>query len=125
MIAIGRRAPGRVKAGRYVRTGGVATGKEFGHSPQRLPTARYSRTDRPDGKVNERCSFVVSHSLQSDEHNYRPLLFGQCGESALQIAKFEPRGLTGRNRQAPVRFLQFGAGALARLPAREADILMV
>jgi hypothetical protein len=103
----------------------VATGKEFGHSAQGLPTARNSRTDRPDGKVYERCGFVVSHSLQPDEQNYRPLLFGQCGESALQIAKLEPHGLIGRNRRAPVRFLQFGAGALTRLPASEAYILMM
>jgi hypothetical protein len=103
----------------------VATGKEFGHSAQGLPTARNSRTDRPDGKVYERCSFVVSHSLQSDEQNYRPLLFGQCGESALQIAKLEPHGLIGRNRRVPVKFLQLGAGALARLPASVTYILMV
>lgn len=125
MIAIGCPAPGRFKICRDVRTGGVATGKEFGHLAQRLPTARNPRTDCPDGKVYERCSFVVSHSIQSDEHNYRPLLFRQFGESALEIAKLEPRGLVGRNRQAPVRFLQFGAGALARLPAGETDILMV
>jgi hypothetical protein len=125
MIAIGRRGPRGVKTCRHVRTGGVAAGKEFGHLAQRLPTARNSRTDRPDGKVYERCGFVVSHSLQSDEQYYRPLLFRQCGESALQIAKLEPHGLIGRNRRAPVRFLQFGAGALARLPASETDILMM
>ena len=103
----------------------MATGKEFGHVAQGFPTARNSRTDRPDGKVYERCGLVVSHSLQSDEQNYRPLLFGQRRESALQIAKLEACGLIGRNRQVPVRFLQFGAGALARLPPTEADILMV
>src|ERR1700751_2093995 len=97
MIAIGCRAPWRGKTCRHVRTGGVATGKEFGHLAQRLPTARNSRTDRPDGKVYERCSLVVSHSLHPDEQDYRPLLFRQCGESALQIAKLEPRGLIGRN----------------------------
>ena len=103
----------------------MAAGKEFGHFAQGLPTARNSRTDRPDGKVYDRCRFVVSHSLQSDEQNYRPLLFRQCGESALQIAKPEPHGLIRRNREAPGRFLQFVAGALARLPASEADMLMV
>ena len=125
MIAIGCRAPGRVQTWRHVRARGVATGKEFGHSAQGLPTARNSRTDRPDRKVYKRCGFVVSHSLQSDEHNYRPLLFRQSGESALQIAKLETRGLIGRNRQGPVGFLQFGVGALTRLAAREADMLMV
>ena len=125
MIAIRCPALGRVKTCRHVRTGRVATGKEFGHVAQGFPTARNSRTDRPDGKLYERCSFVVSHPLQSDEHNYRPLLFRQCRESALQIAKLKAPGLIGRNGQAPVRFLQFVAGALARLPASKANILMV
>jgi len=61
-------------------------------------------------------SFVVSHSLQSDEKNYRPLLFRRRPESALQIAKLEPHGLIRRNpRGAREVFAIRLAGALARL----------
>jgi hypothetical protein len=103
----------------------MPTGKELGHHSQALPTARDSRADRPDGEVPQRCDFVVSHALQSDEQNYRSLLLGQFGESAFQIAKLEPQGLIGRERQAGVTFLQFDAGALACVTASVADVLMV
>src|SRR5271165_381284 len=125
MIPIARRAPGEIRNCRNGGMSGMPTGEELGHHPQALTTARYSRADRPDGEVRQRCDFVVTHALQSDEQNYRPLLLGQFGESAFQIAKLEPRGLIGRERQARATFLQFDAGALARVAASVADVLMV
>jgi hypothetical protein len=120
---------GRARDGNSVCRGagasGMPTGKEFGHHTQALATAGNSRTDRPDGDVRQQCGFVVWHALQSDEQNYRALLFGQLGESAFQIANLEPDGLIRRKRQARLTFLQFGAGALARFAASEADISMV
>ena len=49
----------------------------------------------------------------------------QLGDSALQIAQFEPDSLIGRERQTRVALLQFDAIALARRLAGEADILVV
>lgn len=124
MIPIARRTPGAFVC-RDPGASEMPTGKEFGHYTQALTTARYSRTDCPDGEVCQRCCFVVSHALQSDKQDHRPLLLGQFGESAFQIAKLESQGLVGRERQARVTFLQFGAGALARVAASVADVLMV
>jgi hypothetical protein len=106
----------------------MPTGKEFGHRTQRLAPARNSRTDRSDRKVDQRCRFLVSQTFQSDEQNYRPLLLGQFGESPLQITKLEPGDLIGRKRRGRMTFLPFlpfRAGALARVAASKADMLMV
>ena len=53
------------------------------------------------------------------------MLLGQLGESALQIAKLEPHSLSRRERRARITFLQFDARALARVPASEAEMLVV
>ena len=83
------------------------------------------RAHRSDRQVYNRCGFLVPHPLQPEEQDYRPLLLGQLGESALQIAKFEPRSLRRRERQARVTLLQMDARVLARVLANEAKVLVV
>jgi hypothetical protein len=88
-------------------------------------TARNSRTDCADWEVYNRCGFIVSHPLQSHEADHRPLLLGQFGEGALQIAKLQTRNLIRRERQRRAALLFFDAVSFARLPANAADVLMV
>ena len=50
---------------------------------------------------------------------------GKDDYRALQVAKFEPHSLSGRERQAQVTLLQFDAGALPRGLTDDADMLVV
>jgi hypothetical protein len=118
----GRRA---IQSRRRAQTSGMPTGEEPSHLAQAFAAARNSRTDSSDWCVYNRCGFFVSHSLHADEQDYRPLLFGEPGESALQIAKLQIRNLRQRERQTWAKLLLFDAGLLARLAANAADMLIV
>ena len=100
-------------------------GEKPSHHTQGFATARNSRPHRSDRQVYNRSGFLVSHPLQPDEQDYRPLLLGQLGESALQIAKLEPHRLSRGERRARITFLQFDAGPLARVSASQAEVLVV
>jgi len=103
----------------------VPTGKEPGHGTQGFTATSNSRTDCPDRDIYDRCGFIVTHTLQSDEQNHRPLLLGEFGHGAFQIAKLEPHRLIGRERQTRVGFLPFHTDTLPRISASVADVLMV
>src|SRR5215469_6484976 len=99
--------------------------KEFGHCTQVFSTTGDSRTDRADRGIYERCGLLVRHALQPDEQNHRALLLWQLDDCALQVAKFEPYGLIGRDRQTGMRMSQFQAGAVPRISPRAADMLVM
>jgi hypothetical protein len=99
--------------------------EEPGHETQGFATTRHSRADCSDWQICDRCWFFVSHPLQSDEQNYRPLFVGQLSKSSLQIAKLEPPSLRWRERRAQVTSLRLDARALARVTASEAYMLVV
>ena len=116
-------SPGCV--GRRAGPSAISTWIEPGHDAQSFATARYSRTEGPHRQFYSRCSFFILHAFQSDEQDHRPLLLGQFGERALQIAKLEPCGLRRWERRIRVRYLQLDARALARFSTSKADMLMV
>jgi hypothetical protein len=83
----------------------VSTAQSHGHSTglpgmanarqsaQCLTTTREPRTDGSNRDVENRCDFSVTHSLQADEQDYRPLHFREFGDSALEIAQLKPPSL--------------------------------
>jgi hypothetical protein len=75
--------------GREQRVGPLAasTGIEPSYHAQGFATARNLRAHRSDRQVYNRCGFLVPHPFQPYEQDYRPLLLGQLGESALQISE--------------------------------------
>ena len=103
----------------------MPTWKELGHRTQALSTTRYSRSHGPDRNFRKRCGLFVFHPLQSDEQYYRPLLLGKFGEGPFQIAKLKRHGLIGWEREVGSPYLQFDAGAPARVTAGKADMLVV
>src|SRR5271167_5150709 len=103
----------------------MAGGKKSGYLTHALAAAGNSRTYRPDRGIYDYRGFGVIHAFQSDEQNYRALLLRQFGETAFQIAKLEPRSLIGREHQTCIRFLQFDALAMPRVPPRVADVLAI
>ncbi len=104
---------------------GMASGKKSGRLTQALAAAGNSRTYRPERSIHSCRGFGVIHAFQSNEQNYRPLLLRQFGETAFQIAKFEPRSLIGRQHQTRIGFLQFDTLSMPRVPARVAYMLAV
>ena len=100
-------------------------GKEAGHHPQGLPTARHSRAHRSDRKVDDGGRLLVAHSLQTDEKDYRPLLLGQFGEGPLQITQLEPHSLRGWKRQVVVQTRGLSVSPLAHVTPSETDMLIV
>src|SRR5271170_7957498 len=96
--------------------------KKSGLLTQALAAAGNSRAYRPDRGIHECRGFGVIHALQSDEQNYRALLLRQFGETALQVAKFEPRRLIGRVDPTRAGCLRLEMVALSRISAHVADV---
>jgi hypothetical protein len=103
----------------------MAPGEQSCEDTQAFATARNSRADSPDRDVYDRRGFIVSHPFQPNEQDYRPLLLGQFGEGALQIAKLKARNLIRRGCRPRAALLQFNTGSLARCPANETDMAIV
>jgi hypothetical protein len=103
----------------------VAPREEPGHHAQTLTATGNSRSDSPDRQFRHCSGLVVPHPLQSDEQDYRTLLFGQLGDCAIKVANLNPRSLVRRERQRRAIALQFDASALARFPTGKGDMLIV
>jgi hypothetical protein len=58
-----------------------------------LTTTREPRTDGSNRDIENRSDFSITHSLQADEQDYRPLYPREFGDSAIEIAQLEPPSL--------------------------------
>jgi hypothetical protein len=96
----------------------VATAQSHAHSTglpvvanarqpaQCLTTTREPRPDGSNREVKNRRDFSVTHSLQADEQDYRPLHLREFGDSALEIAQLKPPSLLRRAGQQRLALAQ-------------------
>ena len=78
---------------------GLPSVNDARQSTQCFTTTREPRTDGSDRDIENGGDFSVTHSLQPDEQDYRPLHPREFGDSALEIAQLEPPSLLRRAAQ--------------------------
>jgi hypothetical protein len=98
---------------------------DAGQPAQCLTASGETRTDCPDRDIENRGNFSVTHSLQSNEQDYRSLIHREFGDSTLKIAQFKSSPLLRRTSEKRFALIQSDRCSFSRGSPKVINVLVV